>query len=100
MPALLFWFARLISTLPGGPRTDGTTLHAAASSAERTRTTARSVTSNAYSFMEGPLVETSINPRGGQIGGRRCEPLSGTTPMSSAAAHWASSMSDLRLQQV
>lgn len=49
--ALLFSFAKPISMLLGAPRTDSTTLLASFLSEARTRTNARSFTSNEYSFM-------------------------------------------------
>src|SRR3981189_2121667 len=49
--AALFSFAKPISILLGAPRTDSTTLLASFLSGARTRTNARSFTSNEYSFM-------------------------------------------------
>lgn len=50
----LFWFAKPISELLGEPRTDSTTLVASSLLSARTRTTARSLTSNSYSIMTSP----------------------------------------------
>ena len=59
--AALFSFAKPISILLGAPRTDSTTLLASFLSEARTRTNARSFTSNEYSFITPHDCRPTIN---------------------------------------